>query len=132
MRSSVVDAIHSVFNESIAAAPSSAWFAYTLLSHSARKAGMQVFASNLLQYAHLIDPTEYPFDRVHPELYMVSSNLPEWRDMYLHEEYELWHQGEMARDSIDGHVSNLFAFCDCVFSLLLPHRSARMCMASSS
>ncbi len=41
---------------------------------------------------------------MHPDLYMIENNLPEWEKTYIHANYSHWQHLGMANDSIDGHV----------------------------
>lgn len=87
-------------------APTNTWATGTLLAHAIRRAGFQIYVTNLLHFGNLIDDTDYPEGKVHPDLYMIENNLPEWKEYYLHPDYYTWRQLGMANDSLDGHVCN--------------------------
>ena len=83
---------------------SSAWGSATTFSYSMRKAGLHLYMSNLKEYGHLIDSTDYPSNARHPDLYMVAQNPIEFREVYIHPDYDKWPELSMATDPHDGHV----------------------------
>ena len=82
----------------------SAWGSSTTFAHSMRKAGLHLYLSNLVEYGHLIDFSDYPVHARHPDLYMIDNNPIEFQEVYIHPDYNTWRELGMGVDPRDGHV----------------------------
>ena len=47
-----------------------------------------MYATNMDNFGHLINPENYNISLVRPEMFEIITNLKDWRDRYIHREYD--------------------------------------------
>lgn len=52
-----------------------------------RELGVFMFASNRLEFGHLVNPETFDITRTEPDMYQIIDNQRDWETRYIHPEY---------------------------------------------